>query len=122
MRKVLTIVAVLLVAGLALAANPREKVVTADGGGSITTGLYFYAGTNRVDVASNGSATIKFLWFAKDATERADSTLAGAEKSESGVVWALRDWTGPRSFHFPTGAPDSFYVDVTTATEVIVSW
>lgn len=111
------LVLALVLAGAAGAVNPREYVITADGGGSLTTGLGFWNGPQYVDTASNGTATIKFLWFKDTATDRADSNLA-----ETGPVWVLRDWTGPRAFGPFGGAPDSFYVDLGTATEVIVSW
>lgn len=125
MRKILGFVALVLVvatvAAPASAVNPREYVLTADGGGSITTGLYFWSGPSRIDTAANGTATIKFIWFDKNATERVEANIATG-KAAGGAVWVLRDYTGPRSFPFNDGAPDSFYVDLQTATEVIVSW
>jgi hypothetical protein len=117
MKRILVVLALVLVALAAFAANDREEIITADGGGSLTKGLNFWSGPQFVDVASNGTATIKFLWFNNAATDRADSNLA-----EIGPNWVLRDWTGPRSFGPFAGAPDSFFVDLGTATEVIVSW
>ncbi len=99
------------------AANPREAVFTADGGASLTTGLNFWSGPQFVDTAADGTATIKFIWFADAAPDRADSNIALV-----GSVWVLRDWTGPRAFGPFSGGPDSCYVDLGTATEVIVSW
>jgi len=110
-KYVFLIIAVALVAAVALAELNGEQLVTADGGLSLTTGFYG-VGPNGVDVATDGDATIVFYWFA-DASR---STVV-----KTSPTFNLRSAYPPRHFTF-SGGPDSAYVDVDTATEVIVSW
>jgi len=98
----------------------EEALVTADGGVSFSTGHYL-GGPLSLDVATNGNATIKFMWFAP--ADR-DSVLKTEPIGTYGeATFALRSSLPPRSFSFDGYAgPDSAYIDVDTATEVIITW
>lgn len=109
MRKIL-ILCLALVAVAASAEIVSESLVTSDSGLSLTD-VYNQTGPSAVDIATNGSATIKFIWFG------ADSRTTQAKS----ITHYLRSDFPPRHFSF-AGGPDSAYVDVDTATEVIVSW
>lgn len=92
-----------------------DVVISADRGVSLTTKLVGQSGPSLYDFATDGSAWAKFIWFSDDCTDRADSTQIIAR-----VMVQLRDYTPPRSPYFPSG-PDSVYIDLITATEVILS-
>jgi len=116
MRKFLAVLALMMVALPVLAGPTRSDVVlSADGGVRLTTALRGQSGPSFIDIATDGSAWIKFLWFSDDCTDRADSTQITLK-----VVVQLRDYTPPRSMYFPS-APDSAYGDLVGATEVIIS-
>jgi hypothetical protein len=103
--------------GMALAGE--EATVTADGGLSFTAGLYG-SGPRVIDVATDGNASIKFLWFhptSRDSIVRVDP--AGTFGNSS---YALRTAYPPRYFQFSGDGPDSAYVDLDGASEVIVTW
>jgi hypothetical protein len=121
MRKILVVLLVVLVAVPALAGPTRSDVaITATGGVSLTTGIGSPVGPMLFDMATDGSAWAKFIWF-KDgltsagATARTDSTMIAMK-----IVVQLRDYTPPRSLYFPSG-PDSVHVGLSSATEVILS-
>lgn len=110
------LIGLVLVAAQALAGPTQSDVaVTADGGVRITTKLGSPVGPSLFDMACDGSAWAKFIWFSDACTDRADSTQTIAE-----VMVQLRDYTPPRTLYFPSG-PDSVYIDLITATEVILS-
>ena len=113
----LVVVFLISVAGFARAG---EEDFTADGG----LRLYPVDGTgfNQYFVATNGDATIKFMWLKKDGTANAGDVIRTDPDGDIGnAYYLLRDIYPPRSFPF-NSAPDSVYVDVSTATEVILTW
>jgi hypothetical protein len=114
MSAILLAVVVCFVAGTA-EADPTGSDIrcSADTTLSFTTGLKTN-GPRFVDLAGDGSAAIKFIWFKDDNTAR----NAGAI-SRSLLVY-LRDYAGPRGFFFASG-PDSADVDLSSASEVIVT-
>ena len=120
MRKILVVL--LMVLALPAVAGPSvsDVVKTSSGGVSITNDIGSPVGPMLFDFAVDGTAYVKFIWF-KDglthagATARTDSTMIAAK-----IVLQLRDYTPPRSFYFPSG-PDSCYIGLGTATEVILS-
>jgi hypothetical protein len=120
MRKILVVL--LMVLALPVAAGPSvsDVPITATGGVSLTTGIGSPVGPMLFDLATDGSAWAKFIWF-KDgltsagATARTDSTMIALK-----IVVQLRDYTPPRSLYFPSG-PDSVHVGSSSATEVILS-
>jgi len=57
------------------------------------------------------------MWFKEGTTGRA---AADSANIVARVMVQLRDYTPPRSLYFPSG-PDSVYIDLITATEVIVT-
>ncbi len=118
MRKSLCVVAMLVVALVSPAtADPggSDIVATAATGVSFTTGLGTQVGPSFVDLATDGSAWVKFIWFKDALTDRADSTQIARK-----LVIQLRDYTPPRSIYFPSG-PDSARVVPVTATEVVIT-
>lgn len=116
MRSILILVFA-LVAVTAFAGE--EALVTADGGVSFTTGHYT-TGPNTFDVATDGSASIKFMWFAD--ADRTSIVRTDPVATYGEATYALRSALPPRSFVFAGDGPDSCYVDVTTASEVIITW
>jgi hypothetical protein len=120
MRLIFTLLIVLLAVP---AMAGEEALIAADGGVSFTSGNVPVRGNGPflVDVATDGSAAITFYWFLpadRDSTVRFDPVGTYGESS-----FALRSSLPPRSFQF-TGltGPDSCYVDVDTASEVIITW
>lgn len=99
MRKMITILAILAVCGLASAVGSDTRF-TADGGMSVR-------GYTAVDVVADGTATITLI----------DSSTSTVKKT-----YYVRD-SLPRVFSWanPGSAIDSLYVDVDTASEVIVT-
>lgn len=119
MRLLLILVLVIALAVPAAAGPTRSDVVrTSSGGVAITTGLGSPVGPSLFDVATDGTAALKFVWFKDPCTSRA---AADSTAQQAAIVWVqLRDYTPPRSLFFPSG-PDSVYVLFGTATEVILS-
>ena len=120
---VMILVTFLLVAfaGFALA-EPTVMIFTADGGARLTTGSL---GPNSAQATVNGNATIKWMWLKKDGTVDAGDVKTVYPSSAAGgeAAFPLRAATvQPLPFVFSGSGPDSVYVDVSTATEVIVSW
>lgn len=114
--RLIIILAVLLVASAAVAGE--EKIFTADGGERLTSGT---TGPASIDAAADGRATIKFMWLLRDGTVNAGDVLRSDPTSEFGnTFYSLRSGFGPRNFK--VAGPDSVYVDLDTATEVIVTW
>jgi tetrahydromethanopterin S-methyltransferase subunit H len=112
------LIGLVLVAAQALAGPTQSDVaVTADGGIAITTKLGSPVGPSLFDMATNGTAWAKFMWFKEETTGRA---AADSANIVARVMVQLRDYTPPRSLYFPSG-PDSVYIDLITATEVIVT-
>lgn len=108
--KVITGIFLVIVAAIIahVAFGAGEVVATADAGQNLTGGG---RGPARVDAWANGTANIQFFWL-----------------NDSGAVvrsspnYALRN-DRPRGFPFnATTGPDSCYIDLTAATEVIVTW
>jgi len=120
MRKILVVLLIALALPAVAGPNVSDVVKTASGGVSLTTGIGSPMGPMMFDFATDGTAWAKFIWF-KDgltsagATARTDSTMIAAK-----LVVQLRDYTPPRSLYFPSG-PDSVYIGLGTATEVILS-
>lgn len=116
MRKILAVLLVVLVAVPTVAGPTRSDVVkSASGGVAITTGLGSPVGPSIFDFATDGTAYARFIWFKDPSTDRADTTTYATT-----LVVQLRDYTPPRSLYFPSG-PDSVYIGLGTATEVILS-
>lgn len=116
MRKFLVVLAVLLLAVPAMAEFwASDAVLTAAGSVRLTTKLGSPVGPSLIDIATDGSAWVKFIWFSDACTDRADSTQIIRK-----LVLQVRDYTPPRSLYFPSG-PDSIRVGLGTATEVIIS-
>lgn len=110
------LVLLLALAAVSVLAGPTtdDVAVVADGGVRITTTLGNPVGPTMFDFATNGTASVKCMKFKSDITDRVGGQLAWT------VTILLRDYTPPRSFYFPSGL-DSLYVDLGTATEVIVT-
>jgi hypothetical protein len=119
MRKFLAVLCLALVMAAPVAAGPTRSdvAITADGGVALTTGLGNPVGPMLFDMATDGVAFAKFMWFKDGITGRAPADSANVVAR---VVVQLRDYTPPRTLYFPSG-PDSVYVDLITATEVILS-
>ena len=118
MRMILFVLVLALVALPAVAGPTRSDVaVAADGGVAITTGLGSPVGPSMFDLATDGTAWAKFMWFKEGTTGRA---AADSANIVARVMVQLRSYTPPRSLYFPSG-PDSVYIDLITATEVIVT-
>lgn len=117
MRKcVLFVVALLLLAVPAAAdLTGSDIVLTSSGGRALTTGLGSPSGPMFIDLATDGTAWVKFLWLKDGCTDRADSTQLVRK-----LVVQVRDYTPPRPMYFPSG-PDSVHVGFGTASEVIIS-
>lgn len=119
MRTLFIVLVALLVAVPALADSTGNDIVkTSSGGTALTTALGNPVGPSFVEFATDGSAYVKFIWFKDGCTSRAaaDTTAQVVRK----LVLQLRDYTPPRSMYFPSG-PDSIYVGLGTATEVIIT-
>jgi len=104
-------------------ARAGEEDFTTDGG----LRLYEAGGTGFLsyDVATNGNAEIKFMWLRKDGTVNAGDVLrADPEVSSIGNRdYLLRSEYPPRHFGETWSvAPDSVYVNLQGATEVILTW
>ena len=116
----LVIVAMIAVVGVTQA--DEEATFAADGGLRVydhTDGT----GASMFDVATDGTATIKFMWLKNDGTANAGDVLSAEPVGIFGnAVFTLRSTLPPRHFDFQGSTPDSVYVDVTTATEVILTW
>jgi hypothetical protein len=111
---------VLFVAAAVIAGpNQSDVLVTTDRGIAITTGLGNPVGPSFFDLAANETAWAKFIWFKSDNTGRAVGTIDSLN-IVSRVMIQLRGTLPPRSLYFPSG-PDSVYIDLITATEVIVT-
>jgi hypothetical protein len=117
MRTIL-VLAMILVAGTAMAGpTASDIVITADGGRALTAGLGSPMKPMLFDIATDGTGWVKFIRF-KDG-------MTGLAAADSGqitlkIVVQLRDYTPPRQIYLPAGA-DSVYVDLVGATEVIIS-
>lgn len=115
----LVLALLLLAAPVAMADLTGNDIVrTTAGGNALTTGLGSPIGPSFIDLATDGSAWVRFIWFKDGCTSRAaaDSATQWSRK----LVVQLRDYTPPRSMYFPSG-PDSVAVGLGTATEVIIS-
>jgi len=114
----LLVACLVLWSGLAMATG--EQDFTADAGLRLYT--VGNSGFHEYFVATDGTATIKWMWLKKDGTANAgDVVRAEPDGAVGNSVYALRTIYPPRKFPFAT-PPDSVYVDVTTANEVILSW
>jgi hypothetical protein len=129
MRRIILVLAILLVAVVAYSApRPGEYNFSATGGLNLSDG-YYTGGPGAVDVlATDGTATVVFFWF-----EPADRTTVVrtcpygdpgiGDGSES--AYGLRSGI-PRSFDTEywgaSDGPDSCYVTLGTATEVLMTW
>jgi len=120
MRKCVLFVAALLLLAVPAAADltGSDIVLAASGGRALTTGLGSPVGPMFIDLATDGSAWVRFFWFKDNCTSRAaaDSATQWART----LVIQVRDYTPPRPMYFPSG-PDSVYVGFGTASEVIIS-
>ena len=119
MRWILTF---LIIAVTVPAFAGEEAIITADGGISFNTGNYPVRaeGPRMIDIATNGDAAITFIWLLpadRDSVVKVDPAGLYGESS-----FALRSALPPRAFEFYGTAPDSAYVNVDTADEVIVTW
>jgi len=116
MRKTLILIVALLLAAGAVGAEPGGSDIkcTADTTLSFTTGIGDPVGPSFVDIALDGKAAVKFIWFKDGATTRVSGSIART------LTMYLRDYVPPRSIYF-AGGPDSAVVDLVTATEVIVT-
>ena len=129
MRTILVVFLLLVLAGVGFARLlPGEYRFTADQGLNMSQGHYT-SGPGAVDiVATDGTATVVFYWF-----EPADrSTLVRTRPYDdkdigtgTSAVYNLREGL-PRHFDIqswgsPDG-PDSCYVNLVTASEVIMTW
>jgi len=114
------LVIVVMLAALVGVARAGEEDFTADAGLRLhATGEGGFTG---YDVATNGNATIKFMWLKKDGTANAgDVVRVDPNGSPGNGYFTLRTAYPPRHFTF-SSPPDSVYVDVDTATEVILTW
>ena len=111
---------VLLIALLAVPAIAGEEtVVTADGGVSFTSGQYGF-GPNTVDVATDGNAMIRFMWLLP--ADRDSIIQSDPAATYGDTAYSLRSTLPPRSFRFFGDGPDSAFVNLDTATEVIITW
>lgn len=109
------LIGLVLVAGDALAGPTENDVaVTADGGVRITTKLGSPVGPSVIEVVADGSASVKLMWFQEACTDRVSGQIVAS------VTVQLRDYSGVRYLYHPSGC-DSLYIDLDTATEVIVS-
>jgi hypothetical protein len=110
------IAVVLLLAAAVALAGPTENdvAVTADGGVQITTKLGSPVGPSVIEVVADGSASVKLMWFQEACTDRVSGQIVAS------VTVQLRDYSGVRYLYHPSGC-DSLYIDLDTATEVIVS-
>lgn len=116
----LTLTLMVTMVAVAAMAGPtvKDAVLTADGSVQFTTKLDDPSGPTMFDIAGNGPAWIKFIWFKSGTTSRAAAD--SATTIALSMVFQIRSYTPPRSFYFPSG-PDSAYVDLVGATEVIIS-
>ena len=118
------IIAILALVLAAPAVANEERVVTGSEGWRLTYGS---SGPASVDVAVNGSATIKFMWLVGGLGTDAGDVVKTSPIASSGnsTAWALRSTLPPRNFGewlWGSDGPDSCSVVVDTATEVVVSW
>ena len=116
----IVLVLVVLLVTIVGTARAGEEDFTADGG----LRLYPVGGTGfgAYDAATDGDATIKFMWLKKDGTVNAGDVIRTDPDGEPGNdYYLLRAAYPPRHFTF-SGAPDSVYVDLDGATEVILTW
>ena len=121
-RVIFLIVLAVLVATPVLAGG--ERVLSSDTGFRLTHGS---TGPSSVDVAVDGNATIKFIWLVGGLTTAAGDSLKAEPVPNTGdsTAFALRSALPPRNFGpwlWGSDGPDSCYVDLDTATEVIVTW
>ena len=119
MRTIL-VLAMILVAGTALAGpTASDIVITADGGRALTAGLGSPMKPMLFDIATDGTGWVKFIRFKDGMTGRAYPSTDSTQITMK-IVVQLRDYTPPRQIYLPAGA-DSVYVDLVGATEVIIS-
>lgn len=98
----------------------EEATFTSDGGLRLTSGT---EGPVSVDVATDGDATITFFWLKNDGTANAGDVVRSDPAGEFGnAFYSLRSEFPPRHFEFGASGPDSIYVDLSTASEVIATW
>lgn len=114
MKRFALVLVLLAVASPALADLTGSDIkCVADTTLSFTTGLK-QAGPRFVDLALDGNAAVRFVWFKKPG----DGTRTSGNIARSVLVF-LRDYTPPTSLYWATG-PDSAKVDLSTATEVLI--